>query len=102
LERVVWHLGNGLSLGSSLDQLERWNGRPFTFSGFDWDYGGNCSFEGGRLANLEGVIVTLEHTQQQSMSQKELEAIGGEQTLSSRNLTVRKSRPRVCEITVSL
>ncbi len=31
---------NGIGIGSSLEDLKKANGRPFTFFGFDWDYSG--------------------------------------------------------------
>ena len=31
---------NGIGIGTTLEELVRANGHPFTFYGFDWDYGG--------------------------------------------------------------
>ena len=41
LEDTVWKSAqNGIGIGTTLEELERYNGRPLTFYGFDWDYGG--------------------------------------------------------------
>lgn len=41
---------HGVRIGTSLEDLERLNGGPFIFSGFDWDYGGNVyDWLGGEL-----------------------------------------------------
>lgn len=31
---------NGVAIGTTLEELERYNGQAFAFFGFDWDYGG--------------------------------------------------------------
>ena len=61
-----WHLDNTVRLGMTLDELVALNGKPITFSGLDWDYGGTVSdWHGGRLAPREGDpvfrAVTLTH-----------------------------------------
>jgi len=54
---------NGLKLGMSLDELKKWNGTDFKFSGFGWDYAGGVFVEeGGKLFNSK-VIVTLINNQ---------------------------------------
>jgi hypothetical protein len=39
----IWRGPLGLKLGTTSLELERINGRPFRFLGFDWDYGGYVS-----------------------------------------------------------
>lgn len=61
-----WRLDNGLHLGMSLAALVAANGKPITFSGLDWDYGGGIrDWHQGRLAPREGDTVfravTLTH-----------------------------------------
>lgn len=53
-----WTEGNhGVRVGTSLAELNRLNGGPFVFSGFDWDYGGYVNdWKGGEL---EGLTVRL-------------------------------------------
>jgi hypothetical protein len=46
-----WHLDNGLRLGMTLAELVAANGKPVTFNGLDWDYGGGIlDWNNGRLA----------------------------------------------------
>jgi hypothetical protein len=61
-----WQLDNGVRLGTTLDELVALNGKPISFSGMDWDYGGSVlEWHGGRLAPREGDAVfrgiTLAH-----------------------------------------
>ncbi len=46
-----WHLDNGIRPGLTLAQLAAMNGKPVTFNGLDWDYGGTVTdWHGGTLA----------------------------------------------------
>jgi hypothetical protein len=46
----VWRRGDGIRIGLSSRELQTMNGRPFEFSGFDWDYGGAVTdWRGGAL-----------------------------------------------------
>ncbi len=48
-----WKTVAGIKLGTTLAQLSEMNGKPFTFSGFGWDYGGTImDFRGGKLDKL--------------------------------------------------
>lgn len=45
-----WKLASGIGIGTPLAEVEKKNGKPFTFSGFDWDYGGAITdWRGGKL-----------------------------------------------------
>lgn len=45
-----WHLGNGIKPGLTLARLAAMNGKPLTFNGLDWDYGGTITdWHGGKL-----------------------------------------------------
>lgn len=47
---TAWTGPGGLKVGAPLAEVERVNGRPFTLSGFDWDYGGTPqNMRGGTL-----------------------------------------------------
>ena len=49
----IWKTDKGLSLGTSLKEIETINGKPFALYGFGWDYGGTVAgAEGGILAEL--------------------------------------------------
>lgn len=46
-----WKTTSGLTIGSTLADVERLNGKPFRLSGFGWDYGGMViDWQGGKLA----------------------------------------------------
>jgi hypothetical protein len=57
-----WRVGSGISLNTSLAELERLNGRPFTLAGFGWDYAGVVtSWNGGALdTTLAGIKLYLD------------------------------------------
>jgi hypothetical protein len=42
-DRSAWRVGRGVTLGMSLTELERVNGRPFSLTGFHWDYAGTVT-----------------------------------------------------------
>lgn len=45
-----WKLPSGIGIGAPLADVQHRNGGPFTFSGFDWDYGGTITdWRGGKL-----------------------------------------------------
>lgn len=47
----------GLTIGTTLTELRKMNGKPFEFTGFGWDYGGTVTdWKGGKL---EGILVRL-------------------------------------------
>ena len=46
-----WVTSSGITIGTPIEELERMNDGPLSFSGFGWDYGGLVSsWDGGRLA----------------------------------------------------
>lgn len=52
-----WHTEQGLTVGTTLQELVNANGKPIGFSGFDWDYGGNVlGFNGGNLEKFYGIL----------------------------------------------
>jgi hypothetical protein len=52
-EQTRWAAAPGVSLRTTLAELERLNGRPFTLLGFGWDYAGTVvDWEHGRLDSL--------------------------------------------------
>lgn len=47
-----WKTAEGIRVGTTLSELNRANGNPFEFAGFDWTYGGTVSnWQGGKLPN---------------------------------------------------
>ena len=49
-----WRSPEGIHIGTTLAELAKINGKPVTFYGFEWDYGGTITgWNGGKLRNLE-------------------------------------------------
>jgi hypothetical protein len=61
-DRSRWQVGPGISLNTSLTDLERLNGKPFTLAGFGWDYAGVVTdWNGGTLdSSLAGIKLYLD------------------------------------------
>lgn len=50
-EQSEWLLEGDLRLGSTLQEVEKANGKPFVLTGFDWDFGGTVNdWKGGKLS----------------------------------------------------
>ena len=86
----LWHTADGITLGTTLAQLQKLNGGPFKFSGFGWDYGGVIlSWDGGKLEkSLKNVWLTLDPSAEATDYQG---VVGDESFLSSDVL--KKSLP---------
>jgi hypothetical protein len=61
-DRSRWQVGPGISLNTSLTELERLNGKPFTLAGFGWDYAGVVTdWNAGALdSSLSGIKLYLD------------------------------------------
>jgi hypothetical protein len=45
-----WKTSEGITIGTTLEQIAKFNGGPFTVAGFGWDYEGRTlSWENGNL-----------------------------------------------------
>lgn len=45
-----WRTEQGISVGTTLEQLNEINGQPFAFNGFGWDFGGRVTdWKGGKV-----------------------------------------------------
>lgn len=57
---TAWKTVYGITVGTSVEELNRINGQPFTISGFGWDYGGYVSaWNDGTLAAVQGITLRL-------------------------------------------
>ena len=106
-EKSNWYVLPGITLGTTLDSLVRLNGKPITFYGFDWDYGGTIAdWNGGRLAEMESqerrVLLRLgyDHRAYETLSEKERGEISGDRKIGSEDPAVRKAGISVREILV--
>jgi hypothetical protein len=57
-KRTRWKTAEGVTLGTTMKELEKLNGKSFSFSGFGWDYGGSVSWDDGELSK-RNIYVTL-------------------------------------------
>ncbi len=95
-----WMSVTGIKLGLTTDELEKLNGKTFTFSGFGWDYGGGImSWNDGKLSTFE-VGVTLVESEDHEISETEMNEILGDQEVKSDNAVVKKTQPRVNSVSV--
>ncbi len=96
-----WVSNRGIKLGSTTDEVEKINGKSFSFSGFGWDYGGGAmGFTGGKLETA-GIGLTFdEGNSWAALPEKERNQIMGDQTVTSDNAVVKKIQPRVVMISV--
>lgn len=100
--RGDWRSCSGVYLGMSVNDLQKLNGRPFTFSGFGWDYaGGVISWNGGTLegkgiaVQLSEAPATLTWTPEQSAQML------GDVEVHSDNPLLKDIKPRVWSISVA-
>lgn len=56
-----WVTKEGVKIGTRLEELQKYNGKPFKFNGFGWDFGGGVyEYNGGNLESYFGSIaITL-------------------------------------------
>lgn len=96
-----WQLPRGISLGTTLQELEHLNGRPFTLAGFGWDYAGVITdWKGGALdRSLAGIKLYLDPGSAQYES-KAYAQVSGDQDFSSSLPPMQQLNPHVATIFV--
>lgn len=96
-----WQVGQGISLGISLQELERLNGRPFILAGFGWDYAGVVTdWKGGGLdSTLVGVKLYLDPGPAQQKSAAYSQVLG-DRDYSSDLPAMQQLNPKVGQIFV--
>ena len=103
--RSRWTVGPGITLGTSLREVESLNGRPFILTGFDYDYAGTIvDWQNGLLAPLQNrprVFVRLqpERGADASKAADHSEVMGGG-LFNSDLAAIQRLNPRVYEIVV--
>lgn len=99
-----WKTKEGITLGTTLQHLERLNGRLFRIAGFGWDYSGAVlSWNGGRLESLRagGLHLELnpdESTLAQPEGRKNYRQVQGDRSFSSGHPAMQALHPRVTTI----
>jgi len=103
-EGTLWKTDKGVTIGTSLKSLEELNGKPFTLTGFGWDYGGTIiGYHGGRLAQLElpgqtrSLIVRLAPDSRLQQG-ADYDKVQGDKEFSSAHAAMKKLNPRVNEL----
>lgn len=92
-----WSTPNGITIGTTLEEMEQLNGKPFDFYGFGWDYGGYVSdWKDGKLTG-QGLSIRFEPG---ADGETAMELVG-DVTLSSDNPALKSVKARVSEITLS-
>ena len=96
-DKSVWEIDNGVKIGTELKELIKLNGKHFTFSGFDWDYGGYTIFEKG---SLESDCYSIQlYYDYKDLFENEWNQIVGDKTVSTKNPILNKIRVYVDMIT---
>ncbi len=91
-----WNGPAGIKLHQAMTNTQRANGRPFTVTGFGWDYGGRVTdWQGGALAPengcTTGVVFRPTVDTQEAL---------GDGAFSSDSPEMRAAIPRVAQITI--
>jgi hypothetical protein len=98
---AAWVIG-GVHIGSTLAEVVEANGRAFTLSGFDWDYGGTVTdWHGGRMEQQPGgcrVGVRFDAARDAPAAVRDKTA--GDKDFTSSDANMRAARPTVYEIFV--
>lgn len=94
-----WNLSS-VTIGSSLMEVQKANGKPFVVSGFDWDYGGFVAdWKGGALSRLEGGCRVMMRFGKATGAPRNLSGDGVK--VSSDNAALVKWGPAVTEMGIS-
>lgn len=97
----VWHTAAGVTLGTTVDELQKLNSKPFEFNGFGWDYGGQVvNWRGGTMARDSSIAIRLDALH--LFDNKPYRSVMGDKKVSSSNHLARELRPYVGEIAIKL
>jgi len=96
-----WQVSRGISLGTTLKDLEHLNGRPFVLAGFGWDYAGVITdWKGGALdSTLAGIKLYLDPGSAQHESATYSQVLG-DRDYSSDLPAMQRLNPKVAQIFV--
>jgi len=96
-----WHTVEGITLGTTLEELEKLNGRSFGLMGFEWDYSGVItSWESGNLEQLASVGISLEHAFEGNPDSMYFQ-VAGDREFSSGHAAMQRLNPTVYQILVT-
>jgi len=87
-----WITNNGITIGTTLEEMEKINGGIFKLTGFGWDYPGRTvSWEQGNLP----IQLQLDLDPDVKLSDKELMQVSGDSYFSSNNPIIKKMKLKV-------
>ncbi|MFG1202052.1 hypothetical protein V5F29_06630 [Xanthobacter aminoxidans] len=93
-----WRTAEGIGIGATLAEVEAANGKPFTLSGFGWDYGGSVlDWDGGRLAKSTGCRLQLRFEPTAAYQGD----VDGDREFRSDNKDMRAAKPVVYQMLLS-
>jgi hypothetical protein len=96
-----WHGPGGVHSGSTIVEIEKANGKPFTFHGLGWDYGGVYHWNGGLFDGKQnGCAVTMIFDVNPAVPNAATDKVEGELELQSTNPILRAANPIATGITV--
>jgi hypothetical protein len=99
-EKTRWKTLEGISIGTTLKELERINAKPFQLAGFAWDYSGTVtSWKNGKLdqvLNRDGrVLLRLVPKNWNAVSTLERNSLIGDADHLSSEAAMQKLNPQV-------
>jgi hypothetical protein len=95
----MWRTNTGIGFDTTLKEIEKINGSPFSLTGFDWDYPGTITDFGKQGKLKKGVYVIRLDTKKNSKSTAKLKAtVTGDQIFSSGHPSMQKINPTVYDI----
>lgn len=97
-ENSKWHTPQGVTLGTTVKELEKLNEKPFKLLGLGWDYGGSVTnWEGGAL---EGLHARVQAGAESGVGEDAFAEVMGDKEIESSNSVLQQINPTVWEITV--
>ncbi len=97
-ENSKWHTPQGVTLGTTVKDLERLNEKPFKLLGLGWDYGGSVTnWSGGAL---DGLHARVQAGADSNVGEEAFAEIMGDKEIESSNSVLQEVNPTVFEIAV--
>ncbi|MFG1189216.1 hypothetical protein [Xanthobacter flavus] len=94
-----WRTPEGIGIGATLAEVEKANGKPFTLSGFGWDYGGSVlDWDGGRFARTTAGCRLLLRFEPPGTYEGDVD---GDREFRSDNKDMRAAKPVVYQMLLS-
>ena len=99
-----WSTADGLKIGTTLKDVEKLNGKPFSLYGFSWDYGGTVSnWQGGTYQAKDGksyISLVFGYGELSAEQEKLSEKVMGDSEFSSSNPAMQQLNPTVQTMTI--